>query len=301
MKLTILGSNAAALRWQAHPTAQVLEIAGRTFLIDCGEATQMQLRRSKVKFSRIKQIFISHLHGDHYYGLIGLISSFELLGRKVPLTVYGPKGIKNLITIQLEASEAQLTYPLHFVELNSDTSERVYEDDKVMVDTIPLRHRIYCNGYLFRAKLGQRRIAIEAANEAEIDVAYFNKLKQGYDVLNKHGELIPNASVTLDPHPPKSYAFCSDTMYYPKIIEQLKGIQVLYHESTFLDSHKHLCERTMHSTAKEAARIAKSANVKTLVLGHYSGRYKDLEDFRREAQEIFPEVRLAKDLKEISF
>lgn len=301
MKLTILGSNAAALRWQAHPTAQVLEIAGRHFLIDCGEATQMQLRRSKVKFSRIKQIFISHLHGDHFYGLIGLISSFELLGRKIPLTIYGPKGIKRLITIQLELSESQLTYPLHFVELESDISERIYEDDKVTVDTIPLHHRIYCNGYLFRAKLGQRRIAIEAVNETDIDVAYFNKLKQGHDVLNKHGKLIPNARVTLDPHPPKSYAFCSDTMYYPKIIEQLKGTQVLYHESTFLESHKHLCERTMHSTAKEAAKIAKEANVETLILGHYSGRYRDLEDFRREASEVFPDVRLAKDLKEISF
>ena len=301
MKLTILGSNAAALRWQAHPTAQVLEIAGRYFLIDCGEATQMQLRRSKVKFTRIRQIFISHLHGDHFYGLIGLISSFELLGRKVPLTIYGPKGIKKLITIQLEISESQLTYPLHFVELENDTPERIYEDDKVTVDTIPLRHRIYCNGYLFRAKLGQRRIAIEATREAEVDVAYFNKLKQGYDVLNKHGKLIPNASVTLDPHPPKSYAFCSDTMYFPEIIEQLKGTQVLYHESTFLESHKHLCERTMHSTAKQAARIAKSANVETLILGHYSGRYRDLEDFRREATEVFSNVRLAKDLKEFSF
>lgn len=301
MKLTILGSHAAALRWEAHPTAQVLQIAGRHFLIDCGEATQMQLRRSKVKFTRIKQIFISHLHGDHYYGLIGLISSFELVGRKNELTIYGPKGIKEIITIQLMISEGQLSFPLEFVELESNLPERIYEDDKVTVDTIPLHHRIYCNGYLFRAKLGQRRIAIEAAKQAEIDLAYFNKLKQGYDVPNKYGKLIQNASVTLDPHPPKSYAFCSDTMYYPKIVNQLKGVQVLYHESTFLEIHKHLCERTMHSTAKEAAQIAKDAKVETLVLGHYSGRYKDLEEFRKEAQKVFPNVRLARDRKVFNF
>ncbi len=261
----------------------------------------MHLRRSKVKFSRIKQIFISHLHGDHYYGLIGLLSTFELLGRKGELTIYGPKGIKKIILVQLELSEAHISYPMHFIELESDAPERIYEDDKVMVDTIPLHHRVYCNGYLFRAKPGPRRIVIEAAKEAEIDVAYFNRLKQGHAAPNKHGVLIPNTSVTLDPHPPKSYAFCSDTKYFPEIVKQLKNIQVLYHESTFLEAHKDLCERTMHSTAKEAAHIAKVAKVETLVLGHYSGRYRNLEDFRTEAQEVFQNTLLAKDGKEFIF
>ena len=301
MKLTILGCHAASLRWGAHPTSQVLELSGHTFLIDCGEATQMQLRRSKVKFSRIKQIFISHLHGDHYYGLIGLLSTFELLGRKGELTIYGPKGIKKIILVQLELSEAHISYPMHFIELESDAPERIYEDDKVMVDTIPLRHRIYCNGYLFRAKPGLRGIAIEEARRAEIDVAYFNRLKQGHAAPNKHGVLIPNTSVTLDAHPPKSYAFCSDTAYFPEIVKQLKDTQVLYHESTFLEMHKDLCEKTKHSTAKEAAHIAKAANVETLVLGHYSGRYRELEDFRSEAQEVFQSTLLAEDGKEFNF
>lgn len=301
MKLTILGCHAASLRWGAHPTSQVLELSGRTFLIDCGEATQMQLRRSKVKFSRIKHIFISHLHGDHYYGLIGLISTFELLGRKGEVTIYGPKGIKKIIQVQLELSEARVSYPLHFIELESDVSERIYEDDKIIVETIPLRHRIYCNGYLFRSKPGLRRITIEKARKAEIDVAYFNRLKQGHAAPNKYGILIPNASVTLDPHPPKSYAFCSDTAYFPEIVNQLRDTQVLYHESTFLERNKNLCEKTKHSTAKEAAQIAKAANVKALVLGHYSGRYRELEDFRNEAQEVFQNIFLAEDGKEFNF
>src|SRR5690554_206853 len=266
MKLTILGCHAASLRWGAFPTSQVLEISGRVFLIDCGEAAQMQLRRSKVKFSRIKQIFISHLHGDHYYGLIGLISTFQLLGRETELTIYGPRGIKDIILIQLDASESYIGYPLNFVELDSDKPQKIYEDEKVMVETIPLKHRIYCNGYLFQEKPGPRRINIDKAKEAEIDVAYFNKLKKGSDVPNKHGKIISNEEVTLEPHLPKSYAFCSDTQYYPKIVEQIKNVQVLYHESTFLNSHQYLCERTMHSTAKEAAEIAQSAQVQTLIL-----------------------------------
>lgn len=301
MKLQILGCYSGTLRWGAFPTAQVLELAGRTFLIDCGEATQMQLRRNKVKFSRIKQIFISHLHGDHYYGLIGLISSFQLLGRKDALTIFGPKGIKEIIHLQLDAGNVYRNYPLEFVELESHEPQRVYEDDKVTVDTIPLDHRIYCNGYLFRAKPGARRIHIDAARAAEIDTAYFNKLKQGADVPNKLGQIISNASVTLDPHPPKSYAFCSDTQYFPQIVKQLENVQVLYHESTFLESHAYLCEMTKHSTAKQAARIAKAAKVETLILGHYSGRYKDLKEFKTEAQEEFSNVLLAEDGKHFIF
>lgn len=301
MKLIILGCYSGTLRWNAFPTAQVLEISGRTFLIDCGEATQMQLRRSKVKFSRIKHVFISHLHGDHYYGLIGLISTFQLVGRKEPLTIYGPKGIKEIINLQLDAGDVYRNYPLEFIELESNEPQRIYEDDKVTVDTIPLNHRIYCNGFLFRAKLGQRRIDIKAAQEADIDMAYFNKLKQGYDVPNKHEIIISNALVTLEPRIPKAYAFCSDTKYFPHITEQIRDVQVLYHESTFLESHKHLCEVTKHSTAMEAAHIAKEANVQTLILGHYSGRYQDLTDFKTEAQEVFSNVLLANDGKEFLF
>lgn len=301
MKLTILGCYSGSLRWNAFSTAQVLELLGQSFLIDCGEGTQMQLRRNKIKFSKIKQVFISHLHGDHYYGLIGLISTFQLIGRKEPLTIFGPKGIKDIINLQLVAGNVSKSYPLEFVELESNEPERIYEDDKITVDTIPLDHRIYCNGYLFRAKLGQRQLNLEAAEEANIDRAYFNKLKQGFDVPNKHDVIISNASVTLEPHLPKSYAFCSDTQYFPKIVEQLKDVQVLYHESTFLESHQELSKFTKHSTAKEAGLIAKAANVKNLILGHYSGRYQDLNCFKTEAQEVFSNVYLAEDGKEFQF
>lgn len=298
MKLYILGCHSTSLRWGAFPTSQVLEISGRLFLIDCGEATQMQLRRSKLKFSRIKQIFISHLHGDHFYGLIGLISTFQLLGRESELTIYGSKGIQEILDLQLKLSDSYIQYPLHFVELESTKSERIYEDERVIVDTIPLKHRVYCNGFLFQEKPGQRRIVIERAKAAEIDVAYFNKLKQGFDVPNRHGIKILNSSVTLDTYPPKSYAFCSDTQYYPEIVEQIKQVQVLYHESTFLETESYLCERTMHSTAKEAALIAKQAEVQMLILGHYSGRYKNKEAFRTQAQKIFPNTFLAEDGKQ---
>jgi len=301
MKLTVLGCHSGSLRWGAFATSQVLEVAGRVFLIDCGEGTQMQLRKNKVKFSRIKQIFISHLHGDHFYGLIGLISTLQLLGREASLTLYGPKGIKEIIELQLKLSQAYIQFPLAFVELDSLSPQLVYEDDKVKVTTIPLRHRIYCNGYLFEEKLGLRRIDIDKANEAEIDFAYFNKLKQGFDVPNSKGKRIINADVTKDPFPPKKYAFCSDTAFYPKIIKQIKGVDMLYHESTFLESEQYLCERTMHSTAKQAATIALQAKVGNLILGHYSGRYPDKEEFRREAQKVFEKVLLAEDGKKFEF
>lgn len=301
MKLTILGCHSGSLRWGAFSTAQVLELSGRSFLIDCGEATQIHLRQNKIKFARIEQVFISHLHGDHFYGLIGLISTFQLLGRNNPLTVYGPKGIKEIIELQLDIGGVYRNFPLTFVELESDKPERIYEDDKLSVDTIPLDHRIYCNGFLFKQKLGNRRVHIAAAEKAQISTAYYNKLKQGFDVPDVHGKYIANEIVTLEPFPPKSYAFCSDTVYMPEMVAQIKGVQVLYHESTFLESHKELCEKTKHSTAKQAAQIAKAAEVQTLVLGHYSGRYKDLSCFKTEAQEAFSEVLLAEDGKQFLF
>lgn len=301
MKLNILGCHAGSLRWDAFSTAQVLEMSGRSFLIDCGEATQIHLRKNKIRFTRIEHVFISHLHGDHYFGLIGLVSTFQLLGRNNPLTIYGPKGIKEIIELQLDIGGVYRNYPLNFVELDSQKPERIYEDEKISVDTIPLDHRVYCNGFLFRQKPGNRRIHIEAAEKANINQAYFNKLKQGFDVPDEAGNIIANSLVTLPPYPPKSYAFCSDTAYNPQMLDQIKHVEVLYHESTFLEAHKDLCEPTKHSTAKQAAQIAKDAQVQTLILGHYSGRYKDLSLFKEEAQEVFPKVLLAEDGKEFLF
>ncbi len=301
MKLTILGCHSATPRWDANPTAQVLEVQGRLFLIDCAEGTQIQLRKFKVKFARIKHIFISHLHGDHFFGLVGLISTFRLLGREAELHIYGPKGIKEAITLQLKLGKSWTNYPLYFHELESKEPELIYEDDKVTVTTIPLKHRVYTNGFLFLEKPGERGLNVEKARDLNVDLSYFRKIKQGADALTKDGATIPNAEITFDPPTPKSYAYCSDTSYFPDIIPQIENATALYHESTFLDNEHNLAEKTEHSTAKEAAVIAKKANVGTLILGHYSGRYRHLEAFKTEAQQIFEAVELAEDGKVFTF
>ena len=228
MKLTILGCHSATPRTNTNPTSQVLEINNHQFLIDCGEGTQVELRRNKVKFVRIKHIFISHLHGDHVYGLVGLISTFRLLGREADLHIYGPKGIKEMITIQLKLADSWTNYNLYFHELTSKKSELIFEDEHVEISTIPLDHRVYTNGFLFKEKIGERKLNVTAALQARIDQAYYRKLKQGHDVVNEKGVLIKNESVTSDPKPPKSYAFCSDTAYKEAIIPIIKNVDVLY-------------------------------------------------------------------------
>ena len=298
MKLTILGCYAATPRTISNPTSQVLEIKNRLYLIDCAEGTQVQLRKSKVKFSKINHIFISHLHGDHFYGLIGLISTFMLLNRESDLHVYGPKGIKEIILLQLRASGSFTGYNLYFHELESKESEIIFEDDRVVVKTIPLKHRVYTNGFLFQEKNIERKLNIEAVENYNIDKAYFNKIKYGGDITIEDGRIIPNSELSFDPQVAKSYAFCSDTMYNEAIIPIIKNVDYLYHESTFLESEAHLSERTMHSTAKEAATIALKANVKNLILGHYSTRYGNIEFFKNEAETIFPKVHLADDGRE---
>ena len=301
MKLTILGCYSATPRTDTNPTSQVLEINNHMFLIDCGEGTQVELRRNKIKFARIKHIFISHLHGDHFFGLVGLISTFRLLTRETELHIYCPKGLKEVITLQMKLADSWTNYQLIFHELTSTESELIFEDDKVQVFTIPLDHRVYTNGFLFKEKAGDRHLDMNAVLNANINVAYYRKLKQGYDVVNEDGVLIDNNKVTTDPNPPKSYAFCSDTAYNEAIIPIIKDVDVLYHESTFLDQHASLAPKTKHSTAKEAATIAKKAKVKTLVLGHFSTRYDNLNDFKSEAQTVFESVELADDGKTFNF
>lgn len=301
MRLSILGCYSATPRALTNTTSQVLEINNHMFLIDCGEGTQVQLRRHKIKFNRIKRIFISHLHGDHFFGLVGLISTFRLLTRETDLHIYGPKGIKEVITLQMKLADSWTNYSLIFHELTSKQSELIFEDDKVEVYTVPLDHRVYTNGFLFKEKEGERKLNIVAAERANINRAYFRKLKQGFDVLNEDGELIKNELVTKDGVKPKSYAFCSDTSYKEDIVPIIKNVDVLYHESTFLDKHAHLAPKTKHSTAKEAASIAKQANVGTLLLGHYSTRYDDLNAFKEEANDIFDNVELCEDGKTFEF
>ncbi|WP_417200764.1 ribonuclease Z [Bizionia sp.] len=301
MKLTILGCYSATPRTDTNPTAQVLDINNHLFLIDCGEGTQVELRRNKIKFARIKHIFISHLHGDHFFGLVGLISTFRLLTRETELHIYGPKGLKDIITLQMKLAESWTNYPLIFHELTSKESVLIFEDDKVEVHTIPLEHRIYTNGFLFKEKPGERKLDMNAVLNADIDVAYYRKLKQGFDVENKDGIIISNQEVTKAPNKPKSYAFCSDTAYSEAIIPIIKDVDLLYHESTFLEKHEKLAAPTKHSTAKQAASIAKQAGVGTLLLGHYSTRYDNLKDFKLEAETIFESVELARDGKVITF
>jgi len=301
MKLSILGCYSATPRALNNTTSQVLEINNHMFLIDCGEGTQVQLRKHKIKFNRIKHIFISHLHGDHFFGLVGLISTFRLLTRETDLHIYGPVGIKEVVTLQMKLADSWTNYNLIFHELISTNSELIFEDEEVEVFTIPLNHRIYTNGFLFKEKEGNRKLDIGLVEDSNINVAYYRKLAQGFDVINEDGKLIKNELVTKPGLKPKSYAFCSDTMYKQAIVPIIKNVDVLYHESTFLDKHAHLALKTKHSTAKEAARIAKQANAGILLLGHYSTRYDGLNVFKEEAQEVFNNVELCEDGKEFNF
>ncbi|RTY94931.1 ribonuclease Z [Flavobacterium sp. GT3R68] len=301
MNLTILGCYAATPRTFTNPTSQVLDIRNRLFLIDCGEGTQVQLRKNKIRFSKINHIFISHLHGDHFYGLVGLVSTFMLLNRTQDLHIYGPKGIKEVITLQLRLANSWAEYGLFFHELESAVSEVIYEDDKVLVKTIPLKHRIYTNGFLFQEKIGDRKLNFEAVQNYEIDKCYFQNIKNGKNITLEDGRVIENKKLTFDPIAPKSYAFCSDTLYDESIVPIIKDVDVLYHEATFLQSEVHLSGKTMHSTAKEAATIALKANVKQLILGHYSTRYESINLFKEEAETIFTEVLLADDGKTFEF
>jgi ribonuclease Z len=301
LKLTILGCYAATPRTLTNPTSQVLEIKNRLFLIDCGEGTQVQLRKNKLKFSKINHVFISHLHGDHFFGLIGLISTFALLGRTTDLHIYGPKGIKEIIDLQLRLSNSWTNYKLFFHELESKESQIIYEDSKVLVKTIPLKHRVYTNGFLFQEKIGERRLDFNAVQDYEIDTCYYQNIKNGKDIALEDGRIIANDKLSFEPIPSLSYAFCSDTKYTEDIIPLIENVSVLYHESTFLQSEEALALKTMHSTAKEAARIALKANVKQLILGHYSTRYDSINFFKNEAETIFKEVLLADDGKSFEF
>jgi ribonuclease Z len=298
LKLTILGCHSATPRSFANPTAQYLEINDRGFLIDCGEGTQTQLRKYKIKFSQIKHIFISHLHGDHIYGLIGLISSFGLLSRQTDLHIFAPKELEGLITMQLSITKSWVSFPIIFHPLTSKNSELIFEDKKVEVHTIPLKHRIYTNGFLFKEKSKDRKLNMKTIKEhPQIALCDYHKIKKGYDFTGAEGEIIPNSELTFDPPKILQYAFCSDTAYSKKIIPLIREVDLLYHESTFLEDNKALAKLTRHSTALEAATIAKEAGVNKLILGHYSSRYKNEALFLSEASQVFSHVELAEQGK----
>lgn len=300
MKITILGCHSATPREGKHTTSQLVEVQGKLFLIDCGEGTQLQLRRSKVKFARLKHIFISHLHGDHFYGLIGLISTFRLLGRTAPLTIYGPKGIKEIITLQLKLAKSWTDYELYFREIEAEESEIIFEDETLSVRTLPLDHRVYTNGFLFTTKNEQRKIDKKSIEGLDLNPFHYQQLQAGKSIYLDSGEQVDNKALTIPPDPPKKYAFCSDTAYCETLIPLLKEIDLLYHEATFLEQHQALAQKTKHSTAREAAQIAKKAKAKKLILGHFSNRYPDHNGFIEEAKPIFENTYLAEDLKSFS-
>jgi len=297
MRLNILGCHSATPLENAHTTSQVLEVRDHLFLIDCGEGTQTELRKNKIKFSRIKHVFISHLHGDHFYGLVGLISTFRLLGREADLHIYGPKGIKEIITLQLKLANSWTNYDLFFHELEQKDSHLIFEDDSLSVRTIPLDHRVYTNGFLFEEKMGLRRLDKDKIGAYNIPHYELQNLKRGKDIVLEDGTHLSNQSLTLDPHPIKRYAYCSDTAYNESIIPLIQEVDLLYHEATFLEDHQNLAAKTKHSTASQAAKIAQLAKVKRLVLGHYSSRYRDKSDFLKESLPIFESVELASDGK----
>ncbi|MEX6626077.1 ribonuclease Z [Tenacibaculum salmonis] len=301
LKLTILGCHSATPRVNAHPTSQYLEINNSHFLIDCGEGTQTQLRKYKIGFSKINHIFISHLHGDHFFGLIGLISTFGILNREKDLHIYGPKGIKEITVLQLKLTKSWTKYNLFFHELESKESELIFEDDKVTVHTIPLNHRVYTNGFLFKEKHKARKLHIGNVQQYdEIDTCDYHNIKAGKDFILSTGEIVPNSELTIAPPKAKSYAFCSDTAYKPDIVPIIKGVDLLYHEATFLKDREDLCDKTKHSTAEQAADIANQAMVNKLIIGHYSSRYSNIQEFKKEAQTIFENVELAEAGKQYS-
>lgn len=301
MKLIILGCFAATPRIITNPTAQILEIKNHMFLIDCGEGTQVQLRKNKIKFSKISHIFISHLHGDHFYGLVGLISTFMLLNRNSDLHVYGPKGIKEIILLQLRYGNSFTGYNLYFHELEEKKSCTIFEDKNVIVKTIPLNHRIYTNGFLFQEKNTKRKLDLEKIEALNIDKVYYQKIINGKNIVLDNGIEIQNSQITFEPNKELSYAFCSDTVYDESILPYIKDVDVLYHESTFLESEIELAKKTKHSTAIQAATIALKSNAKTLVLGHFSTRYRDLQLFQDEAKTVFNNTLLANDGKVFEF
>lgn len=298
--ITILGFNSAIPTINTAPTAQLLEMAERSFLIDCGEGTQVQLRKAKARFSKINHIFISHLHGDHCFGLPGLIASFRLLGRENPLHVFGPKGIKKMLETIFDITETHRGFEVIYHELQGAESQKIYEDKAVEVYTIPLDHRIYCNGYLFREKEKPRHLNMsEICKYPEIQTCDYHNLKNGKDFVLPDGFILKNETLTLNPTPSVSYAFCSDTRYRKEIIPIIKNVDVLYHEATFLHDLKEMADYTGHTTALEAAMIAKDAEVGKLILGHFSNRYSDLRVFTDEARTIFPNTFLPKALEPV--
>ena len=296
-ELTILGSNSALPTSDRYPTAQVLNILGRFFLIDCGEGTQIQLRRNKIGFGKIKHIFISHLHGDHYYGLIGLISTLNLLGLKTDIHIYSPSELKTLLQPQLDYIKGDLNLNLIFHPLNFKKPQQIFADKRVEVFSFPVNHSISTCGFLFREVQKPANIKKEMVQEYQIPIARIKEIKEGADFVTISGEIIQNEKLTTAPTSPRSYAFCTDTAFHLPIVDIIKNVDLLYHETTFLESMRDFANKTLHSTTTDAANMAKLSNAKKLLIGHFSARFNDIKLFEKEAQVIFKNTEAAKEGK----
>lgn len=293
LELKILGSNSAAFAHNRHHTSQFLRVQNTYFLIDCGEGTQLLLKKYKIKLSRINHILISHLHGDHYYGLIGLLSTMHLFGRKTKLHIYAPPMLKEIISLQLKASNTSLSYEIIFREWTPDKTELVFENSFLTVHSFPMNHRIPCSGFLFREKPKRRRINKKLLDR-ELTPLQIIDLKDGKDATDRDGNTIyKNQDITLPPRKSMSYAFCSDTKYNPDLADFLREVDLLYHEATFTKEMEERAELTFHSTAEQAATLAKNASVGKLLLGHFSTRFRELGPVLKEAKEVFPNSALA--------
>lgn len=292
-KITILGSSGALPAYGRHPAAQLVEVQSRYFMVDCGEGAQMQLMRLQVNFHRVNHIFISHLHGDHYLGLMGLIFTMHLQRRVNDLHIYSHRGLDEIITTQLRYSRSAPSFRLIFHPLEKGLQEIIYEDDVMTVETIPLSHKIRCSGFLFREKTKPRRID-KARLPQGLLIQQVAGLKNGHDILDESGAVLyKNEALTFDPRRSRSYAYCSDTVFDEGLAEQVRNVDLLYHEATFMEDEEAKARDTKHSTAKQAATIAKLASVNRLLLGHFSARYKDLNPILEEAKTIFANTELA--------
>ena len=289
-EVQLLGTNSALPAFGRHPTSQILSIQKYKYLIDCGEGTQMRFQKFGVKPGRMNQIFISHLHGDHFYGLIGLLTTLGLIGRTRPLDIFAPQGLEEIIRVQTKYAGGDPPFSIRFHVIDTEKHQLIFENNQITVHSIPLDHRVPTSGFLFREKEGERKMIGSTIEEYNIPYGAIPAIKKGEDYIGPDGKRIANALLTKNPTPVRTYAYCSDTRFKEDIIPMIAEADILYHESTFQEN---LIEKTIptgHSTARQAAEIAKRAKVGRLILGHFSSRYEDINSFAEEAQAVFPEV-----------
>lgn len=291
LSVTILGNNSAVPAFNRHPTSQVVSHDGNNYLVDCGEGTQIQMIKYKIRRGKISHIFISHLHGDHYFGLVGLLNTFGLLSHTQELHVYGPSPLQQIIEMQMSVAETTLPYPLFFHTLAKQ--DVLVDNEKIKISCFPTTHRIECYGFLFEEKEGKRKLLIDKVRKLNIPISFYTSLQNGLDYITPKGQTIRNDEVTAAPDKGKKYAFCADTRYEESIIPFIRDADMIYHESTYLDNVRDKAFERFHCTTKQAAEIARKASVKKLLIGHFSSKYNSLDQFETEAREIFANTELA--------